>query len=69
VRGAVSAKAHVRLMVRSHGHWRVLRRKPLQAGGTFAASLRPGHGHRMLRIRAVIKGVGRSNVVRVTVRR
>jgi len=69
VRGAVSSRARVRFMVRSHGHWRLLRRKPLHSGGTFAASVRPRHGHRTLRIRAVVKGVGRSNVVRVTVRR
>jgi hypothetical protein len=68
VRGAFSAKAHVRLLVRSNGRWRVLRRKPLEAEGTFAASVRPRHRHRVLRIRAVVKGVGRSNVVRVTVR-
>jgi hypothetical protein len=68
VRGAFSSRARVRVLVRSRGHWRVLRRKPLRTGGTFAASVRPRHGHRKLRIRAAIEGVGRSNVVRVTVR-
>ncbi len=74
VRGAVSAGARVRLMVRSHGRWHVLRRKPLQAGGTFATNPRLGssrltRGHGVLRIRAVVKGVGRSNVVRIRLRR
>jgi hypothetical protein len=69
VRGAFSSTARVRFMVRSRGHWRVMRRKPLHPGGTFAASVRPRKRHGTVRIRAVVKGVGHSNVVRVTVRR
>ena len=73
VRGSVSAGARVRLMVRSHGRWHVLRRKPLQAGGTFATNahlrnIRLRGAHRVLRIRAVVRGVGRSNVIRIRLR-
>jgi hypothetical protein len=91
VRGAVPAGARVRFMVRSKGRWHRLRRKPVEADGTFATnarlahrasaarthgkrrlalkSVRLRHGIKVLRIRAVVKGVGRSNVVRVRVRR
>jgi hypothetical protein len=85
VRGAFPAGARVRLMVRSGGRWHALRRKPVEANGTFAGNARLArkagaaklalknvrlrHGVRVLRIRAVVKGVGRSNVVRVRVRR
>jgi hypothetical protein len=73
VRGSFSAKARVRLMVRTGRHWHLLRRKPLRSGGTFATNPRLHgarlHGARVVRIRAVVKGVGRSNVVRIRVRR
>jgi hypothetical protein len=91
VRGTLPAGADVRLMVRSGRHWLRLRRKPIEAGGTFASSprlvrkaaaarrygperlalknVRLPHGVMVLRIRAVVRGVGRSNVVRVRVRR
>jgi hypothetical protein len=37
VRGRLAARAHVRVMLRTrHGHWRRLRRKPVNADGTFA---------------------------------
>jgi hypothetical protein len=91
VRGAFPAGAHVRLMVRAGHGWHRLRRKPIDAAGTFATSprlvrkasaarrhgaarltlkhVRLARGVRVLRIRAVVKGVGRSKVVRVRVRR
>jgi hypothetical protein len=85
VRGAFRAGARVRLMVRSGGRWHALRRKPVDANGTFGTNARLArkagasrlalkkvrlrHRVRVLRIRAVVKGVGRSNVVRVRVRR
>ena len=91
VRGTLPAGADVRLMVRSRHGWHRLRKKPIDADGTFATSprlvrrasasrrhgtsrlalkhVRLARGVRVLRIRAVVKGVGRSKVVRVRVRR
>jgi hypothetical protein len=90
-RGTVRAGARVRIQVRVHGHWRRLRRKPLQANGTFetrprlgrSAHAARGHGRghlhlksvrlrrgtRVLKFRAVLRGHGHSNVVRVRIRR
>jgi hypothetical protein len=91
IRGTVPAGARVRIELRTNGRWRRLRRKPVEANGTFAshprvarvphASRRGAHralalknvrlrrGIRVLRLRAVVGGVGRSNLVRVRVRR
>jgi len=90
VRGAVRAGARVRFQVRSHGAWRHLRRKPVDADGSFTTNPRLAHkrraarssgrrplvlkqvrlrrGMKVLRIRAVVRGVGRSPVVRVRIR-
>jgi hypothetical protein len=51
------------------GRWVRLRQKAIGAGGTFSTNVRAGHRIRVLQLRAVVKGVGRSNVVRVRVRR
>jgi hypothetical protein len=90
-RGGAPAGAHVRIRVRSRGGWHRLRRKPLEADGSFqtnprlarlATASRRGSGGRLalkgvrlprgirvLAIQAAVKGVGRSNVVRIRVRR
>ena len=91
VRGAVRRDARVRFQVRTAGgKWRRLRRKPVNADGTFATwprfvravraaragkprrfKLRDVHlsrNARVVRIRAVLTGSGRSNVVRVRLR-
>jgi hypothetical protein len=69
VRGRFSAGARARLMLQKGGHWVRLRQKPIRAGGTFTANVRAGHRMRVLRLRATVDGVGRSNVVRVRVSR
>ena len=71
VKGSVPAGAKARLVARLRNRWVQLRGKQIDAGGSFAANLavRPNSGTRALRIRAVVKGVGRSNVVTVRVRR
>jgi hypothetical protein len=69
VRGTFSAGARARLMLRKGGRWVRLRQKAIEAGGTFSTNVRAGHRMRVLRLSAVVKGVGRSNVVRVRVRR
>ncbi len=71
VRGTFAPGARVRLMVHSGGRWHRLRPKPIGADGTFACNprVRLRHGVKVLRIRAVVKGVGRSNIVRVRIRR
>jgi hypothetical protein len=91
VRGSAKAGARVRFQVRVNGHWRRLRRKPLEANGTFETHPRLGrsaraaraNGHsrlhlkdvrlrrgtRVLKLRAVLRGHGYSNVVRVRIRR
>jgi hypothetical protein len=91
VRGTVRRGAHVRVQVRTAGgKWRRLRRKPVNADGTFGTwprylrsvrAARAGKLHRyklrnlhlsrrarVIRIRAVVTGAGRSNVVRVRLR-
>ena len=91
VRGTVRRGAHVRVQVRTAGgKWRRLRRKPVNADGTFATwprylpsarAARAGKARRyklrnlhltrrarVIRIRAVVTGAGRSNVVRVRLR-
>jgi hypothetical protein len=86
----VPAGRKVRIQVRVGRHWHRLRRKPIQADGTFRTNprlkrsrhaawygvprLRLKHVHlrpgvRVLKLRAVVRGVGHSNVVRVRVRR
>jgi hypothetical protein len=88
VRGKVRPDARVRFQVRTAAsNWRRLRRKPVNADGTFATwprflravraaragkakrfKLRDVHlsqRTRVIRIRAVVTGAGRSNVVRV----
>jgi hypothetical protein len=69
VRGTFSAGARARLMIREGARWVSLRQKPFGAGGTFFTNVRAGHRIRVLRIQAAVGGVGRSNVVRVRVRR
>jgi hypothetical protein len=69
VRGGFPTGAKARLMVKSGHRWIRLRQKAIDAGGTFATQVRAQARGRALRIRAVVKGVGRSNVVRVRVRR
>jgi hypothetical protein len=74
VRGGFSARARVRVMVHSGSRWVRMRKTALDGGGTFSTKVAPrnvrlGHGRRVLRILAVVNGVGRSNVVRVRVRR
>jgi hypothetical protein len=90
VRVHVPAGRKVRIQVRVGRHWHRLRRKPIQADGTFRTNprlkrsrhaawygvprLRLKHVHlrpgvRVLKLRAVVRGVGHSNVVRVRVRR
>jgi hypothetical protein len=91
VRGQAPAAARARIEVRTKGHWRRLKRKPVEADGTFGTYPRLGryarasargrhgrlhlenvrvrHGIRVLKFRATVKGLGRSNVVRVRVRR
>ena len=90
VRGNVAPGARVRLQVRTHGHWKRFRQKPVEANGTFATRPHLGRvagssrhgpralrlrerrlrkGMRTLRVRAVVKGVGRSRVLKIRVRR
>ena len=91
VKGKAAAGARARIEVRTKGHWRRLKRKPVEADGTFGTYPRLGryarasakgrhgrlhlenvrlrHGTRVLKFRATVKGLGRSNVVRVRVRR
>jgi hypothetical protein len=91
VRAKVPAGRKVRIQVRVGHHWHRLRRKPIQADGSFRTNPRlkgsahasrygvPGRlrlkqvhlrrGVRVLKLRAVIRGVGHSNVVHVRVRR
>jgi hypothetical protein len=59
VRGNVAPRARVRLQVRTHGHWRRFRKKPVEANGTFATWPHLGRvahasrsGKRVLRLRA-----------------
>jgi len=71
VEGSVPAGAKARLVTKVRRRWVRLREKPIDAAGAFATNpiLRPKRGTRVLRIRAEVAGVGRSNVVRVRVRR
>jgi hypothetical protein len=88
-----SRKEHlrVRIEVKVGHHWRGLRRKPVEANGTFATwphlkrrahasywgartslhlkHVRLRHGVRVLKLRAVVRHVGHSNVVHVRIRR
>ncbi len=90
VRVKVPAGKVVRIQVRVGHRWHRLRRKPIQADGSFGTNPRlgrPAHaswsgapgrlrlkhvrlrrGVRVLKLRAVVRGVGHSNVVRVRVR-
>jgi hypothetical protein len=66
VRGKVRRGAQVRIQVRArHAHWRHLRRKPLNADGTFGTSSRFLRSPRVILIRAVVARAGQSNIVRV----
>jgi hypothetical protein len=69
VDGEFPAGAKARLVVKSGNRWVRLRQQPIDAAGTFAAHVRLKARSRAMRIRAVVRGVGRSNVVRVRVRR
>jgi hypothetical protein len=68
VRGAARL-AQVRIQIRTRGgNWRRLRRKRVNADGSFAFILRNrdlGRHARVIRIRAVAARAGKSNVVRV----
>jgi hypothetical protein len=71
VEGSVPAGARARLVARVRNRWVQLRGKLVDAAGAFAASpiVRPNRKTRALQIRALVDGVGSSNVVRVRVRR
>jgi hypothetical protein len=70
VNGRVPAGAKARLVARVRNRWLQLRGKQIDAAGSFAASpiVHANHKTRVLRIRALVKGVGRSNVVTVRLR-
>jgi hypothetical protein len=69
VRGGFPAGAKARLMLKSGHRWIRLRQQPIDATGTFAAHVPLKARNPVQRIRALVKDVGRSNVVRVHVRR
>jgi len=69
--GGVPAGAKARLVARVRNRWVQLRGKQIDAASSFAANpvVRPNRGTRAMQIRALVTGVGGSNVVRVRVRR
>jgi hypothetical protein len=72
VEGAFPAGARAGFMVKSGRRWSRLRERPVDAAGTFVSTLRlagRAQGARVLRVRARVRGVGTSNLVRVRVRR
>jgi hypothetical protein len=69
--GGVPAGAKARLVARVRNRWVQLRGKQIDAASSFAANpvVRPNRGTRAMQVRALVTGVGGSNVVRVRVRR
>ena len=62
---------HVTILARSHGHRRRLARVAIRANGTFAVRprVRAPRKARFVRVSAVVRGVGRSHSVRLSLRR